>query len=328
MGMSASQMRYCMLSGRKSDVEFQGQQINQQRTTLATETAAYNNQLLNLTVPTPPSADSYTKTSYSFNSNGEERTVTGTVYNSTNGTYTVNYTREVITSKGQPTGTSVFARQNNTDGSVSYLTSSGTILDPVITTSGTTGYSASDVSNLSLICQDCGIRDSGGRAYGAPGYVMPNFFKYTSGSSTKYILESELVAHAGTTTAITTYSINDNVKETQSGQMTGADVEWTDTGRMASITDADGTNYSLSVTSENDDAAYTDAMNEYEYKKSIYDQQLDNINSQIDIVESQDKKLELKLQNLDTQQQAITTEMDSVKKVIDKNIEQSFKAFA
>ena len=63
MGMSASQMRYIMISGKKSDIEFQGQQINQQRTTLATESSTLNSSLLNMTVPTPPSSEDFTKNS-------------------------------------------------------------------------------------------------------------------------------------------------------------------------------------------------------------------------------------------------------------------------
>lgn len=44
--------------------------------------------------------------------------------------------------------------------------------------------------------------------------------------------------------------------------------------------------------------------------------------------QAQDKRLELRMKQLDTEHSAIQTEMDSVKKVIDKNIEGSFKTFA
>lgn len=40
-----------------------------------------------------------------------------------------------------------------------------------------------------------------------------------------------------------------------------------------------------------------------------------------------DKNFDMRIQQLSTQQQAIETEMDSVKKVIDKNIEETFKTF-
>ncbi len=45
-------------------------------------------------------------------------------------------------------------------------------------------------------------------------------------------------------------------------------------------------------------------------------------------IQSQDKKLELELDNIETQRKAITTEEESVQKVIDENIEGTFKTFA
>lgn len=59
-----------------------------------------------------------------------------------------------------------------------------------------------------------------------------------------------------------------------------------------------------------DDAA---AEAEYTQKSTFY--------------KNQDKMLELKLKQLDTEHNAIQTEMDSVKKVIEKNVESSFKIF-
>lgn len=66
MGMAASQARFLGLTARKTNVEYEGQQINQQRTALSNQSANYYNDLLGMTVPTPPSVDSYTKTTYSF----------------------------------------------------------------------------------------------------------------------------------------------------------------------------------------------------------------------------------------------------------------------
>ena len=40
-----------------------------------------------------------------------------------------------------------------------------------------------------------------------------------------------------------------------------------------------------------------------------------------------DKKFDTQIQQLSTEQKAIETEMESVKKVIDKNIEETFKTF-
>ena len=45
-------------------------------------------------------------------------------------------------------------------------------------------------------------------------------------------------------------------------------------------------------------------------------------------IQSQDKKLELELNRLNTEREAITTEMESVQKVLDDNIESTFKVFS
>lgn len=53
MGMAASQARYLLLTARKNDLEFTGQQINQSRTQLANIT----NQLFNNATTLDPDSD-------------------------------------------------------------------------------------------------------------------------------------------------------------------------------------------------------------------------------------------------------------------------------
>lgn len=64
MGMAASQARFLGLTARKSNVEYQAQQINQQRTALANESANLYNQMMTLDVPTPPSSSDFYKNTY------------------------------------------------------------------------------------------------------------------------------------------------------------------------------------------------------------------------------------------------------------------------
>ena len=66
MGMAASQARYLALVARKSNCEFEGQQINQARTALSNQSANLFNQMLGLQVPVPPSTQDFTKIQYSF----------------------------------------------------------------------------------------------------------------------------------------------------------------------------------------------------------------------------------------------------------------------
>jgi DNA repair ATPase RecN len=57
-------------------------------------------------------------------------------------------------------------------------------------------------------------------------------------------------------------------------------------------------------------------------------QQALSIQARIASIQSLDKSLELQLRRIETQHKAVETEMEAVKKVIDKNIELTFKTFA
>ena len=100
-------------------------------------------------------------------------------------------------------------------------------------------------------------------------------------------------------------------------------------GRFTSVKfDDDSVVYSLNVETVTDDAAYQDAMNEYMYKKEQYEKTIADINAQTSIIQQEDRTLELRLKQLDTEQNALSTEMDAVKKVIQDNVENTFKTFS
>ena len=77
-----------------------------------------------------------------------------------------------------------------------------------------------------------------------------------------------------------------------------------------------------------DDKAYEDAFNQYEYKKYLYDQRQQEINVKTSIIQSEDKNLELKLTRLDNERNAVNTEIEAVKKVVQDNIDKSYKTFS
>ena len=111
-----------------------------------------------------------------------------------------------------------------------------------------------------------------------------------------------------------------------------ARIEQDSTGRLINISFLDETGevketYALTTNTTTDQAAYDDAMNQYEYDKYQYDQAIQEINAKIEITQAEDKNLELRLKQLDTEQNAIQTEMDAVQKVIEKNVESTFKTF-
>ena len=99
MGMAASQARFLGLTARKSNVEYQGQQVNQQRTSLANESAGMYNQMMELEVPVPPTENDYYKTVYTLENselNGSDATYSILNYSKANdGTGEYNVALEV-----------------------------------------------------------------------------------------------------------------------------------------------------------------------------------------------------------------------------------------
>ena len=91
MGMSASQARFLGLTARKTNTEYEGQQVNQQRTVLSNESANYYNQLLGMTVPVPPAVADFTKTVYTFNDGALSNTISSMIAQK-DGKYIVSYT--------------------------------------------------------------------------------------------------------------------------------------------------------------------------------------------------------------------------------------------
>ena len=90
------------------------------------------------------------------------------------------------------------------------------------------------------------------------------------------------------------------------------------------VTASDGTvSYSLSFDWRSDESGtFSDVYNTTDDAAVAAKYESDSAQ-----VQAQDKKLELELKNLDTEHKAIETEMDAVKKVIEKNVQSSFKTF-
>lgn len=325
MGLGASQARYLGLTARQSNIEFQGQQINQQRTVLANESSSYNAQLLSMNVPTAPNSSNYTKTSYTFSSNSLTCSLAsgGVVYNDKTGKYTVPYTYKT-TEDAAKSGSATYSKLTSTTTDpttgqpvttvTGYSTSSGTNLTLV------DGSDKSDVSNLTLIFGSDYAKDDQGDPV--------SYFKYTSNGTTRYVKQSDLDEKADTATNMPFYYVQEDATVTKDGKFENCSVNWNDSGRMTSFSDSEGNEYALSTTTTTDENAYNDAMNQYEYDKAVYDQQINEINAKLDIVQQQDKTLELQLKQLDTEQAAVSTEKEAVNKVIEKNTESTFKTFA
>ena len=105
-------------------------------------------------------------------------------------------------------------------------------------------------------------------------------------------------------------------------------IEVDKSGRFTSIRfEDDSIVYTLETETATDEVAYDDAMNQYNYEKSLYDKKVSDINAKTSIIQRQDQNLELRLKQLDTEQNALSTEIDAVAKVVKDNVEKSFKTF-
>ena len=117
--------------------------------------------------------------------------------------------------------------------------------------------------------------------------------------------------------------------KTKIEQTNHALLETDSNGRFKSVKfDNNSVVYDLNVETVTDEAAYKDAMNEYNYKKEQYEKTIADINAKTSIIQQEDRTLELRLKQLDTEQNALATEMDAVKKVIKDNVEKTFKTFS
>ncbi len=380
MGMSASQARFLTLTARKTNVEYEGQQINQQRTTLSNESANYYSQLTSMSVPIPPSTDDYTKITYTFEDGTEKNTVTSIVATKTtknDGIYMLNYVQEIPSNNMVVNGTNVISNKAGTGtkiGSSTSPTASTYAIGPVILqysmgskkddTTFTVPESLDDTSRAQYLARfiDAGIPanvanqysnseilnklkvENQYRAMAEEKYAESNWLvRYVQNSSTGNfeavfygVSETENIDYNEKTTlslgGIRAYMFGETT-ETREIKNAEAKVEKDASGRYQALyiyddeTHTSGTRYELTTTTETDDNAYNNAMNQYYYDKAVYDQKIEEINAKIGIIQVQDKNLELKLKQLDTEENAISTEMDAVKKVISKNVESSFKTF-
>ncbi|MCD8025211.1 MAG: hypothetical protein LUE64_06715 [Candidatus Gastranaerophilales bacterium] len=332
MGMAASQARFLSLTARKSNVEYQGQQINQERTALANESSNLYSELTQLEVPTPPSTSDYYKTVYTFNAteiSGESTAYTlENIYSTPDGDYaTLSSTESYFASVSTIITGTVAASETEADEDSDLLSSGYTIniggssyeiyLDSASTYATTLSYLQDANSNFATVTNDDGN----------------SYLAYYEVNGTKYYLSAEQLS-AGT--EVNSATSVQQLSKTVTQDYAISSYETNDTGRTTSIsvitgTDDDGndvsTTYELTCTSVEDEEAYEQAMLDYEYYQSLYEKEVSDLNAKTEAIQQKDKTLELELKQLDTDQDAISTEMDAVQKVIEDNVESTFNTF-
>lgn len=320
MGMAASQARFLGLTARKTNVEYEGQQVNQQRTALSNESAGLFNQMLTLTVPVPPSATDYYSMRYSYEQNGQSYEIINYSASTTSaGAYdvtvrtsfdVVNYTALTLNENPQTQITqTLYSKTDSSSGETSYYMKFG---------SSSTEYALTGPAVNTTLSSQQGLPDD------------TKYYSYKRDGASYFMTEAEVLNHAtelGYSGTMSAYR-QDNSKQVQDTTYNGVNLIADSSGKFNYITLPDGTQYSLELEEVSDDAGYDKAMSDYNYQKMVYDKTISDINAKTEKIQAQDRTLELRLKQLDTEQEALQTEMDAVKKVIDKNVETTFKTFA
>ena len=176
-----------------------------------------------------------------------------------------------------------------------------------------------------------GLKDANGEPYGPEAFYM----YYDDKDVAVFVLKSDVTD--GNNNA-TTYSYVANGEYTKNTTYDDVQLTFDPTnGRITEIAiptyDGEGnvaswTSIPVSAETVTDEAAYEDAYNKYEYDTYLYDQKNKEINAKTEVIQQEDKNLELKLQRLDNERTQITTEIEAVEKVINDNIESSYKTFS
>ena len=324
MGLAASQARFLGITARKSNIEYEGQQVNQQRTALAEEVNALYSKLLSLSVPVAPDATKFYESNYSFsldNTAGYDGNyLIKSYYQNDDGTYYLNTERTY--NKNVAVGT-ILANSN-----ISYtVDEEGNKVYTLNTPDGSFALTANAQNSASMIA----LINS---TYGEGTVTDDSLYYYRDADGlTHYMLPSQVENYqAGMN--LSSY-ISSNKEVTESVIFGNATVTFDDNNRFKSISAVDPNtgeilfnSTDVDTTRTYDSEGYEAALRDYTMSKDEYNKEVANINAQTESLQQEDKVLELRLNQIDTEQNELQTELDAVKAVLDKNIENTFNTFS
>ncbi len=336
MGMSASQARFLALTARKSNVEFQGQQVNQQRTSLANESSGLFNQMLELQVPVPPSATDFYSMAYTFPGQNPEESFRITNWaaaesNLVNASYRISVKKTVNDVGHHNSQLNVGEKIIKTDDGYA------------IVVPAAVDENGEEIQKSATLPLTKAAIDVYGKTSNSEDYT--DSYSYERGGRLHYFKTADLEALFENGQNADGYVVTEDNQSSLLSMFYKGEKTTTSESFLANmVTDSNGRFVSmdywpngetgeklsldLNIEEVQDEQGYDAAMEEYNYKKMIYDRTIDDINTRTEIIQRQDQNLELHLKQLDTEQEAIKTEMDAVKDVIQKNVENTFKTFA
>ncbi len=383
MGLAASQARFLQLTARRTNIEYMGQQINQQRLALANASAGLFEKMLSMVPPTPPSSqdDKYFTQGYKFTDSADEiqKNIKWANWEdlATNSTFMASTAFNVSTAvygaadysgggglvtlnaytlaHGLGNGYTTATKNGGVNGTGLVANITGANLTQ---TSMTVTYQ--DLANMTQaqtehLATMLGIDTS----KNSIGYTQA--IRFVSIQHTIYNPNGQLETKTVTAPAMLEFDnlnrlLNVTLLDNGMSAQSGAGATYTNAGGgvcnitttsahnggpITTLNDTDiesaglntpskiiGKGESLTYAGTFDDTAYANDMNKYEFQKASYDYQIERINQETRQIQAQDKSLELKMKQLDTEHNAVQTEMEAVQKVIQKNIEGSFKTFA
>ncbi len=412
MGMAASQARWLALTARKTNVEYEGQQVNQARTALAMKSANTFNELLALQVPTAPSTQDFTKIEYTYMDGTISETIEemsllnndpeGYNYMVTHFHYADIYTgienmlvnpqvamgtsgvkdyieRGDITKEGDNyyvkgalvspynqddmeqravyeniienypeigKKKSTLMTYNGTDGKIHFtyydaLESTAEMvpdyysksdIPKYVGTANLQSYDPEDTTDKAAYDQICRDWPNSNFAKANPSDI----YKWVYQGEVRYACAKDLETSAKSgpdpksptenQSKLAYYVAKDLSTKVENKQKAIVDIN--DEGRIETIRyENSSAVYPVTTNTKTDTAAYEDAMNQYHYNMEVYEKRIADINAKTEKIQEQDRTLELRLRQLDTEQEALQTEMEAVQKVIQKNIESTFKTF-
>lgn len=321
MGLSASQARLLALTSRLSDLELQAQTISNAKLRLADASSATSEAY----------EDALNKQKITVwsgvNSSGNSTYVDATAYNLTmyGAIQSVDKQRFLRDSSGrmivsEDVGASFDASQNQGSQAYKLQQQYATVDDYLQATLGysteTGAVAAGKDYDADAVTYYTNVYIGFEEFLNGIGYTSDSDFntdstlKQDDGATSQYANIFNEIAENG-------YNAVSNQNMTSEewlyAQLNSGNIYLAEYDKDNKLQDVSWSSGDTSITTQSDETDTAKAEAEYQ--------------ASMDQIEAKDKRYDLQLKNIDTEHSAIQTEMDSVQKVIDKNIERSFKVF-